>query len=160
MRSKFFLLTLTAFLTFFLCDKIKPASAGWLDWEAKGWVMGSFYPPHNEFDPHPMVEFEDRIVARYGLEMNIQVSPRDYPRFFLFINPLFLYGDNKPQLDYNYSMEPIVLNARYGLGFLLSPKHHIELRLEQGKWIDMGNYVGEKLVWNALQVRWSFNTAD
>jgi len=141
-------------------DEPVPAQAGWLDWEAKGWVQGSLYPPHNEFDPHPMIDFSDRTVARYGLEMNLQIGPKDFSRFFFFVNPTFLFGDSRPQLDYNYSIAPIVVNAQYGLGFIVSREHNIEVRIAQGKWIDLGEYKGEKLLWNAIQVRWSFDTGD
>ena len=116
-----------------------------------GWIELSFYPPHNEFDPNPGIPFAERIVARYSLEADIKAESG---KFFVYANPLFLFGDSRPQLDYNYSAKPLALRGKWGIGYDITPQ--LELRLSHGRWIDLGGYKVERLIWNAIQVRYKF----
>lgn len=132
------------------------AESGLSDYQAAGYVELFFYPPHNEFDPNPGLDFKDRPVSRYGLEIYFELRPKALESFFVFAEPRFYFGDSRPQIDYNYQAEPIVVNLRYGLGYDISSDPDIEIRLTHGKWIDLGNYKGEGLQWNGISLRWSF----
>jgi len=135
-----------------------PANAGILDWRVNSWVEASLYPPHNEFDPNPGVEFEDRVTARYSLEVFVELRPEDFPRLILFANPHVFFGDSRPQTDYNWRATAIVANGKYGIGYQLFKKPDIQVRIAHGEWIGLGDgYKGEKLLWNAVQVRWTFS---
>ncbi len=121
--------------------------------ETRGWIELTFFPPHNEYDPHPNEPFERRVVARYMLSGRLEAHLRKQ-KVFLFMEPALLLGDSRPQLDYNYKADPIALNARYGIGYELSES--IQLRLTHSEWVDAGGYFGEKLVWNGLSIRYTF----
>ena len=136
---------------------ISSANAGILDWEASGYVEGSLYPPHNEYDPSPGVEFKDRVVARYSLEASIELRPKDFPRLILFAAPRIFFGNSRPQHSYNWDTTPIVLNENYGIGYQVVKEPDIQVRIAHGEWRGLGNdYKGERLVWSALQIRWTF----
>lgn len=139
-------------------DSFNQTEAGILDWQASGWVEWSFYPPHNEFDPNPGVIFSDRAVARYGFEAYIEVRPKDFNRLFLHSQPLVLFGDSRPQLDYNYSTKPLALNAKWGIGYCFFKNKDIQIKITHSEWMNLGGYKGERLVWNAIQIRYNFGT--
>ncbi len=142
-------------LALFLVCAASSVSAGVFDWQVKGFLEGSFYPPHNEFDPNPGIAFPDRVVARYGFEFYCEIHPKDAPRLFVFMNPRVYFGDSRPQTSYNYQGDPIVANQVYGVGYVVG--HHTEVRLTHGEWKNLGGYkLREKLGWNAVQVRYNF----
>ncbi len=119
----------------------------------RGFVEGSFFPPHNEYDPHPGVAFDRRVVARYMLSGQLEAGVRG-SRLFVFLEPVLLLGDGRPQQDYNYKADPIALNARWGIGYNVSER--LQLRATHSEWVDAGNYSGEKLVWNGFSLRYTF----
>ena len=118
-----------------------------------GYAEASLYPAHNEYDPNPKVEFKDRVVARYGLEIYTEIKHKGFP-IFLFAHPFLLMGDSRPQLDYNYKANPIVIQVRYGGGYRIT--ENLDIRLTHNEWIDIGGYKGERLVWNSLSVRYKW----
>lgn len=146
------------FFAVLLFGLVSPTHADILDWQVNGWVEGSLYPPHNEFDPNPGVEFENRVTARYSLEASVEARPKDFPRIILFANPRMYFGDSRPQTDYNWRATAIVANGKYGVGYQLFWKPDIQVRIAHGRWIGLGDgYKGETLQWNAVQVRWTFS---
>ncbi len=153
MKKIIFILTCFVLLAVILPQTTE---AGILDWKASGWVEGSVYPPHNEFDPNPGIAFPDRTVASYGLKVYLEARPKDFDHLFIFVEPFALFGDRRPQLDYNWSAKPIVMNLIYGAGFQLIKKPDVQIKISHGEWIDLGGYKGEKLQWNAVQIRWTF----
>lgn len=119
--------------------------------ESSGYIEVHIYPPHNEFDPNTGVAFKDRVVARYGLELNEEIK---LGNLYLFVNPFVLFGDSRPQTDYNYSAAPIALNLNYGAGYGLSD--NLAIRVTHGHWIDLGGYAGERLQWNSISLKYSW----
>jgi hypothetical protein len=142
-------------LFFFL---ISPAAAGFFDFDAKGWVEGTYYPPHNEFDPSPGLSFDKRRVARYAMEANLEITHKDIDRLFLFTEPKLFFGDTRPQISYTHNFTPNVLYFQYGAGIVLSKSPNIQLRIAHGEWIKLNNYKGEQLLWNGIKLRWTFDT--
>lgn len=130
------------------------AGAGMLDKIiSTGYTELSFYPPHNEYDPNPGIAFQDRVVARYGIELYTEIKHKDFP-IFLFAHPFVALGDSRPQLDYNYKADPIVVQIKYGAGCEIIK--NLDLRISHSEWKDLGGYKGERLVWNSLSLRYKW----
>jgi hypothetical protein len=126
---------------------------------AKGYLEGSFYPPHNEFDPSPGVPFPDRPTARWGLRTEFELNLVKLPNFLLWGDMRFYFGDSRPQTDYNYSVKGLAANLSGGFGYRITQKPDLQIRYGTGKWFDLGGLVwGDRLPWSALQVRWTFDT--
>jgi len=119
-----------------------------------GYVESHFYPFHNEYDPNPGVAFQDRVVARYGLELNAEIRHKIFPKFFLFANPFVLFGNSRPQVSYNYETDPIVAQIKYGAGYKLTD--NLDVRLTKSEWKDLGGYQGEKLLWASFSLRYTW----
>lgn len=119
-----------------------------------GYTELYFYPPHNEYDPNPHIEFKDRVVARYGLELYTEIRQKDYPNFFLFAHPFMLFGDSRPQNSYNYKADPIVVQLRYGTGYEIAK--NLEIRITHNEWKDLGGYKSERLAWNSVSLRFKW----
>lgn len=121
--------------------------------ETTGYIEGYFYPPHNEYDPSPGVEFSRRIVARYGLEAYTELRSKKTD-LFLFINPFILFGDTLPQTRYNYDADPIVIRVKYGAGYMIT--NGLSIRVTHSEWKDLGKYAGERLIWSAVSLRYQW----
>ena len=120
-----------------------------------GHVKLFFFPPYNEFDPNPGILFADRITARYGLDIHTEFYATDYRKLYFFMDSFSLFGDTKPQIDYNYSADPIVMILTYGVGFRVS--HHVDVGVQTGKHINLGKYVlGERLRWAGIYAKFSW----
>lgn len=158
MRNKRTLFSTLLGLFFLVCTAVASANLYFMDnnFVTSGHVQGLFFPTHNEFDPNPSIPFPQRVVARYGLDVNATIaSTRFLPKLFAFIDTLSLFGDSRPQISYNYSAKPIVMILVAGLGYHVT-KHFI-VGMESARHIDMGGYVlGEPLVWSAVtaEVTW------
>jgi hypothetical protein len=126
----------------------------------KGYVEGSFYLPHNEFDPSPGVPFPERPTARWGMRTELELNlVKLLPNFLLWGDARFYFGDNRPQTDYNYSAKGLAANLSGGFGYRILQKPDLQIRYGTGKWVDLGGLVwGDRLPWSALQVRWTFDT--
>lgn len=131
----------------------KAADLGFGKIISTGYAEVLLYPPHNEYDPNTGIEFKDRVVARYGLEVYAEIKHKDYP-LFLFVHPFVLFGDSRPQLDYNYKADPIVIQIKHGLGVELT--EDLDVRITHSEWKDLGGYKGERLVWNSLSLRYKW----
>ena len=149
------------FICVFLFLSLFPAGsclAGLFDWQARGWVEGSLYLPRGEYCPSGGITYDKQVEARYGLDLNFEFGPRDIDRLFFFATPSLYFGDNLPgEDDYNFRANPMVLNAVYGVGLVLSKKYNIQARVTHGEWFDLGGYEGEQKLWNAIQLRWLFD---
>ena len=145
-------LTLALFLFFSLLFA-PAAQAAELTLVSSGYVEGFFYPKHNEYDPAAGVAFENRIVARYGLEVYTEVRPKN-SKVFVFAQPFFLFGDNLPQIRYNYDTDPIAVQIRYGIGY--DAGKNISVRVTHSEWRDLGKYAGERLLWSSVSVRYKW----
>ena len=120
-----------------------------------GYLQLYFFPPHNEFDPNPTIPFKDRVVARYGMRFNTELSLKSYQNAFVFLKSFSLFGDSRPQLDYNYRANPIVTILSYGGGFRFTPK--AEVGIEGSRHIDLGGYVlNERLLWTGIYTKFSW----
>lgn len=119
---------------------------------SSGYVEAFFYPPHNEYDPNPSIPFKDRVVARYGLDTYATLSLQKYPRFYIYGNLMSLFGDSRPQVDYNYRGSPIVGIVTLGCAYRVNP--HFDLGLASSEYHDFGGYVlGERLHWAAVTAK-------
>lgn len=151
-------LSITVILSLFLflsCLTTVEAAESELDKiiETSGYAEAFFYPPHNEYDPNPGIEFKDRIVARYGLEIYTEAKHKDFP-VYLFLHPFALFGDSRPQISYNYKANPIVIQIKYGAGYKIVK--NLEVRITHSEWKDLGGYKGERLVWNSISLRYKW----
>ncbi len=124
----------------------------WID--THGYAEFHFYPPHNEYDPNPGVDFRDRVVARYGLELYSEFRSPKFPELSVFVYPIAFFGDSKPQTSYNYKADPIVVQIKYGVGFEFYK--NLELKLTHSEWKDLGGYKSERLVWNSVSVKYKW----
>ena len=95
--------------------------AGGFQWRLKGWLEGSFYPDHNEYDPNPRIDFHERVVSRFGLEGSNEFRQNRFPDLLLFLNFFACFGDSRPQIDYNYRADPIGGGGGGGHGGQLRP---------------------------------------
>ena len=126
---------------------------------AKGFLEGSFYPPHNEFDPNPGIPFAQRPTARYGLRTDLELNLVRLPRFLVWADLRFYFGDSRPQTDYNYNAKGLAANLAGGFGYRLTTSPDLQIRYATGRWFDLGGLVyADRLPWSAVQVRWSFDT--
>ncbi len=125
-------------------------------WRLKGWLEGSFYPDHNEYDPNLKIRFAERVVARYGLEGSSELRQGRFPNLVLFFNFFACFGDSRPQIDYNYRADPIGMEINFGLGWVLGKKRNMQIRLTHDRWIDLGGMRVDRVAWTALQFRWNF----
>jgi hypothetical protein len=66
-----------------------------------------FFPSHNEFDPNPGIDFENRVVARYGLDYTVALERINNSPVYLAGRFFLPFGDSRPQTDYNYEANPI-----------------------------------------------------
>ncbi len=147
-----YLLIITAFFFF---SQPAEAEREFGNIRTSGHVEGFFYPPHNEYDPNPGIPFEDRVVARYGLDIQAGVSHKTFlPKLFLFTHSFAAFGDSRPQIDYNYEADPIVLNLKYGAGYTVF--NNVQFRITHSRHIDLGGYSGERLLWNGVSVRYEW----
>jgi len=121
-----------------------------------GYITGYLFPSHNEYDPNQGIfPLADRAVARYGLDTYTSFALADYPRLFVYGDLLSLFGDTRPQTDYNYHATPIVGISTVGMGFKIT--QHFTAGLATSKhWKYSNNYKGESLMWSAvtLSVHW------
>jgi hypothetical protein len=123
---------------------------------SSGYVEGYLYPSHNEYDPNPGIPFEERIVARYGLDVYSTLALQRMPRLYLFGDLISFFGDTHPQTDYNYSAKPIVGISTVGFGYALA--HHVDVGVASSMHHNYGGYQlqHENLMWSAvtLKVHW------
>lgn len=124
------------------------------NFKTDGYIDAYFYPPHNEYDPNPGIEFKDRVVARYGVEIYTEIMHKVFPRLYLFAHPLVLFGDSRPQIDYNYKADPIAIQIQLGAGFTIS--ENVDLRVTNNRWENLGGYKGEYLYWTGISLRYSW----
>ena len=129
---------------------------GGFGWRLKGWLEGSFYPDHNEYDPNPRTRFDERVVSRYGLEGSNEFRQSRFPDLLLFFNFFACFGDSRPQIDYNYRADPIGVEVNFGLGWLVGKSRQFQIRLAHDRWIDLGGMKLDRVAWTGLQFRWSF----
>ena len=113
-----------------------------------------FFPPHNEYDPYPSGVFSQRTVARYGVQFAKRLLIPRHPRFFVFAEPLLLFGTTRPQISYTYSAKPLAGRLAYGAGFAIKPA--LQVRLSQGEWRNLGGYHGPGQSWTALSLRYGW----
>jgi len=113
-----------------------------------------FYPPHNEYDPYPVGPFSQRVVARYGVRFAKKIAIPTLRRLFLFTEPLFLFGNSRPQISYNYSAKPLAARLEYGAGFTF--KRSLQFRLTFGEWHYLGGYNRQTQSWNGLSLRYGW----
>jgi hypothetical protein len=126
---------------------------------AKGFLEGSFYPPHNEFDPSPGVPFPLRPTARYGLRSDFELNLVKIPNLLVWADFRFYFGDTRPQTHYSYSAKGLAANLAGGFGYRLTASPDLQIRYATGKWFDLGGLVwADRLPWSALQVRWTFDS--
>lgn len=120
---------------------------------SSGYVEGYLYPSHNEYDPNPGIPFQERIVARYGLDMYSTLALQRLPRLYLFGDLISFFGDTHPQTDYNYSAKPIVGISTVGFGYALS--HHCDVGIASSMHHNYGGYQlqNENLMWSAVTVK-------
>ena len=135
-------------------DRLDGHGAGW---RLRGWLEGSFYPDHNEYDPNPRTEFHERVVSRYGLEGSNLFVHAAIPRLNFFFNFFACFGDSRPQIDYNYRADPIGVEINFGLGWSVSKNHDMQIRLTHDRWIDLGGMRVDRVAWTGLQFRWTFS---
>jgi hypothetical protein len=104
-----------------------------------GFVAATFFPPHNEYDPNFGLPLGDLVTARYALTSDVTVFHKSgwFGRLFLFM-PL---GDSRPQTDYNYSADPILLEFQPSLGFRFT--RNLDLRITYSQMFDLGGFKSE-----------------
>lgn len=104
-----------------------------------GFVEATFFPPHNEYDPNFGLELEDLVTARYALKSDVTVFHKSglFGRLYLFM-PL---GDSRPQTDYNYAADPILLEFQPSLGFRFT--RNFDLRITYNQMFDLGGFNSE-----------------
>jgi hypothetical protein len=147
----------------FLCALCLPAArAGAQVFEvvhARGFLEGSFYPPHNEFDPSPGVPFALRPTARYGLRSDFELNLVKLPSFLIWADFRFYFGDTRPKTHYSYSAKGLAADLVGGFAYRVTASPDLQIRYATGKWFDLGGLVwGDRLPWSALQVRWTFDS--
>jgi hypothetical protein len=120
---------------------------------SSGYVEGYLYPSHNEYDPNPGIPFQERIVARYGLDVYTTLALQRLPKLYLFGDLISFFGDTHPQTDYNYSAKPIVGISTVGFGYALS--HHCDVGIASSIHHNYGGYQlqNENLMWSAVTVK-------
>ncbi len=126
-------------------------------WRLKGWLEGSFYPDHNEYDPIRRVDFDERVVSRYGLEGSNEFRHAGVPDLVFFFNFFACFGDSRPQIDYNYRADPIGVEINFGLGWSIGNNHDMQIRLTHDRWIDLGGMRVDRVAWTGLQFRCTFS---
>lgn len=104
-----------------------------------GFVQATFFPPHNEYDPNFGLELGDLVTARYALTSDVTVFHKSglFGRLYLFM-PM---GDSRPQSDYNYAADPILLEFQPSLGFRFT--RNIDLRITYDQMFDLGGFNSE-----------------
>lgn len=116
-----------------------------------------FYPKHNEYDPSPYIDFENRVVSRYGYDIKGKLT-NDFildNHLYLFFDSFNLFGDTKPQISYNYKANPIVMEFTLGLGYNFDD--HFYTSISGGQNINLGNYQNSaKNQWAALGFGYHF----
>ena len=117
-----------------------------------GNVSFFFFPSHNEYDPNQGVfPFARRYVARYAVDMNTQFSLASFPKLYVSGDLLSLFGDTRPQTEYNYTATPIVGIYTLGVGYHLN--HYIDTSLQTSMHKAYSSrYQGERLMWTAAVV--------
>ncbi len=75
------------------------------------------FPPYNEYDPNPGIDFPDRITARYAIDTQILIEgPQD--SHLSLIGRLFMpLGDSRPQKDYNWKTDLISIWWQLGIRY-------------------------------------------
>ena len=81
-----------------------------------------FFPSHNEFDQNPGVPFEDRVVARYGLDYTVALERINDSPVYLACRFFLPFGDSRPQIDYNYEADPIACFLRLKCGYKVNQR--------------------------------------
>ena len=117
-----------------------------------GYVEATFYPPHYEYDPNFGRELKDLQVARYALASDVSVFHQS--GFFgrLYLNmPL---GNTRPQTDYNYKADPILLSFQPTLGYQFT--RDLGLRVTYNEAFDLGGFDSkpETQPWLGLSMRY------
>jgi len=132
-------------------DQVTAAATPQPAFTTSGFVEATFFPPHNEYDPNFGLEFKDLVTARYALTSDVTVFHKSglFGRLYLFL-PL---GDSRPQTDYNYAADPILLEFQPSLGYRFTPQ--FDLRLTYNQMFDLGgfNSVDEYQPWFGPSVR-------
>lgn len=116
-----------------------------------------FFPFKNEYDPNAGVVFKERVVARYMLDLFGEYRFYEIDNILnglaLTFDARFLFGDSRPQLDYNLRANPIVAYLTPGITYYFQP--WIGARLTHRETIDLGGYVDDvdRKNWSALGLR-------
>jgi hypothetical protein len=96
-----------------------------------GWGQFDLAPPHNEIDPNICaadagkfggVNAPCNAFARYMISGYVEVRPfgrTELRRFFVFLEPHFVFGKNVPQTLYTWSMDAIGWERSWGAGVYL-----------------------------------------
>jgi hypothetical protein len=101
-----------------------------------------FFPPHNEFDPNPGVNFENRVVARYGLDYTVALENINNSPVYLAARFFIPFGDSRPQLDYNYEADPIACFLRLKCGYRVNQRLSVYAEFADG--YDLGGIVNSR----------------
>jgi hypothetical protein len=123
-----------------------------------------FFPFRNEHDPNAGVEFKDRVVSRYmldlGGEYRFQNLNNLLSSFAVGFDARLLFGDSRPQLDYNLSAKPIVAYLTPSVSYYIKP--YASARLYHRETIDLGGYVDDvnRKNYTALTFRVGYTDLD
>lgn len=106
-----------------------------------GWAQFDVAPPHNEIDPNLCAANAGsyggknapcNAFGRYMASGKIELRPfgtTPLRRFFVWADPIFLFGKNVPQVLYTWSMQPIGLEQSWGGG--LDLPYRFQVRVTQ-----------------------------
>ena len=101
-----------------------------------------FFPSHNEFDPNPGVNFENRVVSRYGLDYTVALEKINNSPVYLAARFFLPFGDSRPQIDYNYKADPIACFLRLKCGYRVNQR--LSLYAEFADSYDLGGIVNSR----------------
>ena len=92
-------------------------------------------------------------MARYGVHFAKRILIRR-TRGFVFMEPLLLFGDSRPQISYNYGAKPLAAQIVYGAGFALT--RSVQVRFTQGQWRRLGGYNVLRRSWSGVSLRYGW----
>ncbi len=77
------------------------------------------FPPHNEYDPNPGIDFADRVTARYAIDLRLLAAWKQHPQATLVARVFLPLGDSRPQIAYNWKADFISVFWQAGLRYQL-----------------------------------------
>jgi hypothetical protein len=123
--------------------------------QLRSWLQFSLYLPGTRYSPNAGIRYPDRNVARYALELDVEFKPKILPWVFVFGKLYLPLGDWGPDAGDTYAAKLIGGRIKFGAGVVLSRRVGLDFRLAHAEWLEAWGYKRDRLVWSALQLRWT-----